>query len=485
MIMVSRMKINFLCSKLGFIHQKFNHKVSLICDDSRKCIPDSIFFAIRGDNVDGSKKIDEAILLGARTIFTEDAQKEIEGINIIQCDNVKKVLALALSFYYSKVVKRLKFIGVIGTNGKTTTSTLIHKYLEYCNHPSMLIGSNGCMYKTNHIKHNNTTPNATVLYEYFLLAQRNKINSIVMEVSSISVEELRVLGIPFYCLVYTNFSEDHLDYHENMDRYLFAKTIPFYQLNKNSYAIINIDDEASKFVRKHTLATVITYGRGEECQIQMKNLKSDLFKIQFVVDNRVFESNLVGEFNAYNILPLFAIAKIFNLSKDKIKGFLKAFRYVDGRMNYISLLGHHVIIDYAHTEEAVRNVLATTQRMAKGMIYVVVGCGGNRQKEKREKIGKLLSDANCEIILTNDNPRFEKPSDIILDILKGISRDVVVIEDRKTAIFYGLKSLKENDVLLILGKGCEDYMDILGKKKRYSDFEVLEEWKVLNHNNTA
>ncbi len=471
------MKINTLCQKVGIAKVLYNHEIFLITEDSRDCIDNSVFFAIKGNTNDGYIKIEDAIKNGAKTIITDRKTEEFFGINYIYCENPKRMLALFLKFYFQRILKKLHIIGVIGTNGKTTTTTVIYNYLNYIHKDCMLIGSNGCFAKKFEKKHNNTTPKATELYVYFQYAYRHCISYVVMEVSSIAVSELRVLGIPFQTLVFTNFSEDHLDYHHTMNEYLFAKSIPFFQMKETDYIILNVDDAASKNILKHTNAKVITYSVIRNSMLKAENIISDKSGIAFDVDSMHYKTNLLGRFNVYNLLPLFAICKIFNFPSSKIPDFLKGFKEVSGRMNMVEAKDKKIIIDYAHTEEAVRNAVMEAKLMTKNNLYVIVGCGGNREKEKRKKIGKLLNNMNCEIIITSDNPRFENPMKIIEDIKSGIKREATIIENRTDAIHYGLNKMHKDDVLLILGKGCEDYMDIHGRKEKYSDFQVIKEWE--------
>ncbi len=471
------MKVNRLCQRLGIPKVKNNHEIFLITEDSKDCIENSVFFAIEGNRIDGHNKIEEAINNGAKTIVLTKKIEEHFGVNYIYCRNVKRLLALSLNIYYKHITKNLKFIGVIGTNGKTTTTTLLYNYLEYTHKRAMLIGSNGCFAKDFFKKHDNTTPRGIELYGYFSYAQRHKIKYIIMEVSSIAVSELRVLDIKYDALIFTNLSEDHLDYHKTMERYLFAKAIPFYKLSSQNYAIMNADDAAFDLVLKHTNAKIITYGIQQPSMVQASKIYANENGIEFHIGSFHVKSNLIGRFNVYNILPLYCVCDIFGFNKLKLSDFLNEFKQVAGRMNSVDIGNKHIIIDYAHTEQAIKNAIIETERIAKGNVYVVVGCGGNREKEKRSKIGALLSSLNCIPIITSDNPRFEKPMDIIQDILRGVKTDVVVIENRQEAITYALNQLKDEDFLLVLGKGCENYIDVLGHKEEYSDFKVVEQWK--------
>lgn len=470
------MKVNKICKALSLKDVIYNHDITYITDSSNDVINNSIFVAIKGHTNDGHDSIDIAIKNGAKTIILENKVNEVYGINYIYTYNSKALLARFLKVYYGYIFKKIKIIGVIGTNGKTTTSTLIHNYLDFCKRKSLLIGSGGAKALNYFNKHLNTTPGIVELYSYFNYAYNNKIEYIVMEVSSIGVSELRVFDVSFNCLIFTNFYEDHLDYHKSIDDYFYNKMIPFYKLTKNDYAIINFDDDKYKDILKNINSRIIGYSCNRKSDIVAKNIISNENGLEFSVDTLVIKSNLIGEFNIYNILPLFAITKIFKLNKFNIALFLRNYKQVDGRMNIININNNKVIIDYAHTESAVYNVIKEAFKITKNNLYVVIGCGGNRQRDKRYKIGKLLDSFDCNIILTSDNPRFENPMDIINDIKSGINKDVKILPDRKEAIVHSLKLLKNNDTLLILGKGTEDYIEIKGHFEEYSDYKVVEEF---------
>ncbi|MGM9970744.1 MAG: UDP-N-acetylmuramoyl-L-alanyl-D-glutamate--2,6-diaminopimelate ligase [Anaeroplasma sp.] len=463
------MKVNYLLKINKIKEVKNNHDVTLITSNSKDCINGCVYVSTTS-NMD---YINEAILNGANTIISKCIVLNPK-INNVLVDDPTYTLSNLLYTFYKFLFKGIKIIGIIGTNGKTTTSTLIYELFKYSSIRAMLIGSNGCYYLDKYIKHNNTTPDIATLYKYFLNAYNNEIKMVVMEISSIAVSELRVNKIPFSTLVFTNFSEDHLDYHKNMENYLFNKCIPFYNLDRKSYAIVNFDDPVAKQIIKHTNANIIGFGIDRENEIYASKISSNFNGISFVYDGVRYRSFLFGRFNVYNILPLFAIGKIYHISNEIIKNFLHTITSVDGRMNLILLGNKKIFIDYAHTAEAVRNVLMEFEKYDK-KVYVVIGCGGNREKEKRREIGNILLSYKCIPIITSDNPRFENPNDIIKDIKNG--NDFISITDRKEAIIYALNKMNDDDILLILGKGCEDYIDMNGVKIPYSDYEVIEEYR--------
>lgn len=468
------LKINSLLKKLKINTILNNHEILNVTDDSTECINNSIFVAINGKKIDGHEKIDEAIANGAKTIFIERKVKYKRGINFILVNDTKYILAKILSIYNDKILKKLTLIGIIGTNAKTTTSTLVYNLLNNYKRKSMLIGSNGCYADNYYKKHDNTTPKATLLYKYFSYAVLNDIKYIIMEVSSISISELRVACLEFDTLIFTNFTEDHLDYHQTMESYFFSKAIPFLNQRSNQHAIINADDEKSKFLTSHINSIIYTYSKYNCSMIKPHRIINKITGLEFDYANTNFITNLIGSFNIYNILPLFAIGDIYGVKIEDIHLFLSGFKGVDGRMTLYEYNDAYIIIDYAHTEFAVNSVLNEAKSFNKGNVFVVIGCGGNREKEKRAKIGKLLSDSECYIILTNDNPRFENPMDIINEIKSGINRDVTIIENRFKAIEYAMNKICKNDILLILGKGVEDYIDIEGRKEKYSDIRAVE-----------
>jgi UDP-N-acetylmuramoyl-L-alanyl-D-glutamate--2,6-diaminopimelate ligase len=470
------MNLGKLLNKMNIECDFIDHNVSKIVDSSKEPIKDSICFCINGYSNDGHLFIDEAIGNGCRTIFLEKKVNEYVGINYIYVENAKKVLATCLHYYNYHKTKNIKIIGVTGTTGKTSTSHNIYNMLNHFNHKCALIGSSGFKYNNYHKSHANTTPNICVLYEYIDYCYRKRIKYIVMEISSIAVSELRCHRLDYYAIIFTNMSEDHLDYHKSIENYLFNKLIPIYTLSTKSHLIINKDDFYYKEVIKHTKCKVHTFSINAKSNYKALNPKFNENEICFIVNNIIYRQKVLGLFNIYNLLPLFFFKDILNINEEDFKEFIYNLGPVDGRMNVIKFLNRNVIIDYAHTEYAVKTVLESLIGITKGNTYVLFGCGGNRQKDKREKIGRLVSKYNVNIILTSDNPRNEDPMDIIDEIKKGITKECVVIEDRKDALIYALDKLQEDDYLLILGKGIENYIEINDKRIEYSDFKVVNEY---------
>ncbi len=466
------MNLNKLLSLLDINKKFYNHKIKKITFDYNKCIINSIYYSLN-DNINDIKK---AINNGAKTIFCTKIIEVDFKINIIIVEDVRKILALSAKFFYKDISKKLKIIGVIGTNGKTSTSTIGYDFFNFINYKSMLIGSNGIFYKDKHIYTKNTTPDIITIYDSLVLAKKNKIKYIFIEISSIAVDQKRVYGLELAVLIFTNFSQDHLDYHKNIYNYLYSKLILFIKMNKKNYVIINNDDEKNIEFKNFCDSKILTYGINNKSDIKGYKIHNINKNATFYYNNILFKNNLIGQFNILNCLSIIALLKIFNISIFKFKEFLLDYNGINGRMNQIEYKSRYIIIDYAHTFSATKKVIDEFLKICKNDLYIVIGCGGNREKEKRFMIGSYLNSITANITLTVDNPRFEEPIDIINDIKKNIDKKIDIILDRKTAIIENLNKLKPNDYLLILGKGAEEYIEIKNIRYSYSDKEVVYDW---------
>ena len=469
------MKINYILKRLNVRPAFINHEVSGLFIDSRKCINNSIFFLL-----DSNKQyLDDAIKNGAKTIISTENCYTSNKINFIKVLHVRKAIADIAKIYYKNISNKVNLIGFTGTNGKTSCSSIAYYFFNSINRKSMLIGSNGIYYQNKKVLINNTTPDILTIYKYIEIAYKLKIKYIFMEVSSIAVDQLRVEGLAFKVLILTNLKQDHLDYHKTIDNYYNSKLKPFISLNESSYSVINIDDPNYIDFVKYTKSKIITYG------FNNSDIKGKIYEISesgsiFSINNFPLKIKLLGEFNIYNCLAVSSLLTIFNISFTDYYNFLKDYNGVDGRMNKYRFNNRNIIIDYAHTYSAVNEVINYTKNICKNNLYIIIGCGGNREKEKRFMIGKLLNEVDANIILTTDNPRFEEPMDIINDIKKEINKDIKIYINRREAIIESLKVLEENDYLLILGKGSEPYIDIKGVKYKYNDLEIIYEYYQLS-----
>lgn len=426
--------------------------------DSRKIKNGDIFVAIGN----GHKYVDEALLNGASKVVIEKGKI---GNNIIKVKDTRLYLANYLKEKYYDKIRELKIIGVTGTNGKTTTAYLIYQALNKAKVKCGYIGTIG-FYLENKVRDlENTTPEILELYEMFLEALESDYKFIVMEVSSHALATNRVYGLEFDYAIFTNLTEDHLDYHKNMHNYFKSKKRLFKQLKEDSVAIINIDD---KYGRKIKTKNKITISRNKGNYVLNSYSFSD--KTRFILNNKKYETSLMGTYNIYNMINVIIMLDELGI-KNKFK-IIKKLESPPGRMQIINYNDNKVIVDYAHTPDAVLNILKSVKDFAKSKIYVIIGCGGNRDKFKRPIMAKLASDNSDLVILTSDNPRDEDPLEIIDDMLKGIkNNNYQIIVNRKDAIEKGMQLLENNDILLVLGKGHEKYQ-IIGNEKKFFDDRV-------------
>lgn len=429
------------------------------------------FVAIKGNTVDGHDFIDEAVKNGASKIVSEKVNSNLETILV---KDTKKYLNDYLVNNYSDKFKDIKFIGITGTNGKTTTAYLTSKILTELGINNAYIGTIGYYVDSKFVKVlNNTTPDIMELYNLILDAKENGVKVIVMEVSSHSLDMGRINGIKLDVAAFTNLTEDHLDYHKTMENYLNSKLLILNYLKENGVMISNIDDLYGKyFVYKNTK----TIGFSDS-NYQILNYKYDKTgtNIEFKSD-KVYnvKTNLLNKFNIYNYM--LALSVVNNLGYD-ISDIIRVTKFVyapSGRNEIIILKKGRAVIDYAHTPDAVFKIINAYLEEKKGRIITIIGCGGDRDTTKRPIMGNTATRLSDYVILTNDNPRCEDEKKIMSDIISGIKSDnYCVIYDRKEAIKYGVSILDNDDTLLILGKGHEDYQIIGHTKYHLSDKEEV------------
>lgn len=469
--MVIFLRVNTLLKKIGLSMIDKNYQIHSISFQPQKCTRDTLFISLKENPLE---EIEEAIQQGVKVIISRACPTQFK--EHIFVDQPRKVLAVAAKYFYHDLSRNIKLIGVTGTNGKTTTSTIAYDFFNSIGKKSMLIGSNGIFCIGYQKSIHNTTPDILTIYEALKVAKKKRIHYVFMEVSSISVDQYRIFGLKFSCMILTNFSQDHLDYHKTIEEYCYNKLVPFIKLSKKAYAILNVDEAAYDKFAKFTEANIISYGMKKKAKILGTLNSTSIEGMTFYVNNSLYKTKLIGEFNIYNCLAVLSLCKVFHISFTHFQDFLSKYSSVAGRMNVIPYKNCHIIIDYAHTFSATKFAIEAAKRFCKGNLTIVLGCGGNRERQKRFMIGNLLNQEESRIILTTDNPRYENPEEIIADIQSTMTRSVEKIVDRRTAILDGLNHLKEKDCLLVLGKGCENYMDIMGVKHPYSDQEVIYEW---------
>ncbi|MDD3392140.1 MAG: UDP-N-acetylmuramoyl-L-alanyl-D-glutamate--2,6-diaminopimelate ligase [Bacilli bacterium] len=440
--------------------------------DSRKIEKGDIFVALKTANGDGHDYINDATIKGASTVVVEHGLYDVETIIV---PNTKEYLINYLYNNYYEKIKSLKLIAITGTNGKTTSAYLLWQALNKLGLKSAYIGTIG-FYIEDKIKDlNNTTPEINDVYEMLIECTTHQCRYVVMETSSHALEMKRLEGLMFNYAVFTNLTKDHLDYHDNMLSYALAKQKLFKMITKNGKAYVNIDDEYKNYYLLENNNN-ITYGFGES-NYQIIDYSFDDVHTNFKIKNNILEEyqmGLLGKYNIYNVLITIMILKDMGYGYKSIRDIVSKLEAPKGRMETIIFDTNKIIIDYAHTPDAVRNIIMTIKEIAQSKIYVLIGCGGNRDKSKRIEMAKMATDLADYAIFTSDNPRFEKPEDILDDMtcdLKNENYEVIV--KREEAIKKGVQLLEKNDILLLLGKGHENYQIINDKKIPFDDKEQV------------
>ncbi|TCS84418.1 UDP-N-acetylmuramoyl-L-alanyl-D-glutamate--2,6-diaminopimelate ligase [Tepidibacillus fermentans] len=460
--------------------------------DSRKVQPGSVFLCLPGFTADGHDFAPKAIENGAVALICE-RELSISVPQVIVKDS-RFAMAFLADRFYGHPSQQLKVIGVTGTNGKTTTTHLIDKILTDQGNTTGLIGTIKMKIGNEIFDVKNTTPDALELQRS--LAKMVEIGSdyAVMEVSSHALDMGRVRGVKYHVGVFTNLTQDHLDYHVTMEQYRHAKGLLFSQLGnvysnevcENQYAVLNVDDEATEYYRRITSAQVITYGIDRDADVKATNIKISAYGNEFTVETFKgsidLQLKLVGKFNVYNALAAITVALIEGITLESIKKSLEEIDGIDGRFEPVALgQDFAVLVDYAHTPDSLENVLKTVKEFAKGKIYCVFGAGGDRDKTKRPLMGKIAVQYSDVAVVTSDNPRTEDPDQIIEDILAGIREmntgadKYVAIVDRKKAIEYAIQKAEKNDVIVIAGKGHETYQILHDKVIHFDDREIARE----------
>ena len=434
--------------------------------DSRRVVPGDTFV----DTTFNKEYVYDAVRNGAALIISKIKYDE----DTIVVDDPKEYYNNYIYNKYYDKIKDITLIGVTGTNGKTTTSYVIYDILNKMDVKCAYIGTIG-FYKNGIIKElNNTTPDIEELYEYLYECANDDIKYVVMEVSSHALDQDRVYGLKYDACIFTNLTEDHLDYHKNMDEYKKAKLLLFNKLRNKRIAIVNSDDQNYKdFMLSNNYNVKV--GRFGDFKIKDIKLNDDSLDLKFSFKNDYFKHlNMVGKYNAYNYLE--AVAALVYLNFD-INEILKIDVFTPpGRMYIVKYKDNTIFIDYAHTPDAMEKVLKSVNEFKKKRIITIFGCGGDRDKFKRSIMGDIASSYSDKVIITNDNPRNEDDDSIIFDIVGGIKKDnFEIVKNRRDAIIKGISYLGKNDILLILGKGHEDYQIIGNIRNHFSDLEVVRE----------
>ncbi len=436
-----------------------------------------IFVAIKGHTVDGHDYINDAISNGASKIICE---KDIDvSIPYLKVDNTKEYLDKVLVSEYSDILNKLKIIGITGTNGKTTSAYLTYQMLLSLNKNAAYIGTIGFYTKDYHEELNNTTPDILTLYKLLYRALESNVEYLVMEISSHALAFERIKGLKLVAAAFTNLTEDHLDYHKTMENYLNEKLKIVNYLNEDAPLLLNSDDEASnRFMEKYD--NYKTYGLNGDYKIINYDILPDHTDLEFSYDNNNYKvtTNLTSKFNIYNYLTCLSILSELGFSIDNIINNTKNIYPPKGRCETYKVGNGYAIVDYAHTPDAVEKVIEAYTELKKNRIITVIGCGGDRDPIKRPIMGNIATKLSDYVIFTNDNPRCEDPKKIMNDIVKdNHSNNYEIIYDRKEAIIKGINMMEKDDILLVLGKGHEDYQIIGHDKIHFDDAEIIKEYK--------
>lgn len=449
-----------------------------IACDSKAVNRDYLFIAVPGTKIDGHRFVNEAVERGAVAVVIEKDIMLGDGIAKIYVKDSRTALARIANEFYGRPAERLKCIGITGTNGKTTISYLMDNIVSAAGHKAGLIGTINYRIGERIIPATNTTPGPVELYNFMNKMLQNSIDYLVMEVSSHSLDQRRVEGIDFAVAIFTNLTGDHLDYHKTLDEYFNAKAKLFEGLGAGSYGIINIDDEWGKKLVRRSKGKVTTYGTKPGADFLASGMELSLNGTKFTIDTPAgqmkIDTKLIGLHDVYNITAAVAAGSTLGFPLEAVKRGVENVRAVPGRLESIDCgQPFKVFVDYAHTDDALYNVLSALRPLISERIIVVFGCGGDRDKTKRPRMGKVACKLADLVIVTSDNPRSEDPQTITKEIVAGIgSKNYTVVVDRMQAIRQALSAARDGDCVLIAGKGHETYQVLKDTTVAFDDREV-------------
>jgi UDP-N-acetylmuramoyl-L-alanyl-D-glutamate--2,6-diaminopimelate ligase len=459
--------------------------------DSRKVLPGSLFVALRGTQTDGHQFIGTATELGAAAILCEELPEETTGqvTYIVVPDSAAAMGHIAAAFY-GHPSKQLTLVGVTGTNGKTSVATFLFQLFRALGYRCGLLSTVQNQIEDEVIASTHTTPDSIALNQLLAQMAAKKCSHVFMEVSSHSVSQHRITGLHFAGGIFTNITHDHLDFHKTFDNYIKAKKGFFDALPKSAFALVNIDDRRGAVMVQNTRAKIETYSLQTLATFKGKIISDTLAGMHMEINMQEVWFRVIGRFNAYNLLSVYGAALLLGENAEAVLTELSNLKSPPGRFEQFHSVDQIVgIVDYAHTPDALENVLETIAHLRSGneKVITLVGCGGNRDAQKRPKMAAIACKLSNKVILTSDNPRFEDPLDILEQMKKGVPpldyKKTTVIPDRREAIFKAGLEAEPGDIILIAGKGHENYQDINGVKHHFDDKEVLQEVFMKRHFN--
>ena len=451
--------------------------------DSRKIEFNDVFVAIKGVLSDGHDYIEKASDLGALVIICEKIpDKIINGITYVEVDNSNLALSVLAANYYGNPSDDIQLIGVTGTNGKTTVATLLYKLFKKAGFKVGLLSTVKILIDDKEYKTTHTTPDSLTINRHLKEMVDEGIEFCFMEVSSHGIDQMRTRNLNFKGAVFTNLSHDHLDYHKDFAAYRDVKKMFFDQLPKNAFALTNSDDKNGKYMLQNTNAKKYTYALKSIADYKSQVLENQFNGLLLKINGQELWVKLIGNFNAYNLLAIYAVADLLGLENLEILQLMSELESVDGRFQYVvSKNNITAIVDYAHTPDALKNILETINaiRSKNEDLITIVGCGGDRDVAKRPKMGNIAASLSSKVIFTSDNPRSENPATIIESMEKGVSGEnfnkTLSIADRKQAIKTACQLAKNGDIILIAGKGHETYQEINGKRIDFDDYKIINQ----------
>lgn len=484
-------KLKELINELEIVNIKGNTEktISEIHFDSRKIIPDSIFVAIKGNGADGNLFIESSIKSGATVIIHDvESENKIEGATYILVKDSRKALAQIAQNFYDNPSCKLKLVGVTGTNGKTTTATLLFKLFRHLGYHVALLSTVENKIDDEVFEATHTTPDPITLARFLNDAVKNGCKYAFMECSSHAIDQKRTFGLSFEGVIFTNLTQDHLDYHKTLDAYADAKKEIFDSLPQTAFAIGNLDDDRAKYMFSDTKANKYFFGIKDNIELNFKasKISQSLDGLSFFINENKIESKLIGNFNIHNILGVYVATKLLGVEENIIISEIKLLTPPVGRLEFVkSDTGIFCVVDYAHTPDALQNVLETLREVVanNSKLITVVGCGGDRDKTKRGIMGKIACELSDFAIFTSDNPRGENPDDILEEIVAGLSPEnsnYKCIVDRAEAISEAYKKALPLDIVLIAGKGHENYQIFKDETIHFSDIEEVQKNFVTN-----